>query len=391
MANTLMVQPDREFIDDVMQGGGADLKKCFQCATCSSVCSLATEERPFPRQQMLEAQWGMKDQLIGDPAIWLCHHCGDCTLRCPRGGHPAQAMAAIRGAVIKRLAFPRFVGSVVGTPESGAFMLVLSAIVLLGMAVLPASVLGMRRPIFASMFPKDRLEALFFVVCGFVLLALVMQAARFAKALRASGASGAIVPQLIPVLLEVISHRRFAECGTGQSRRWGHLAVLSGFVGLALMGTIVGIGSMAGLMDTPLPILHPLKIFANLCALVIFTGVALLLWNRLSDPEMRAGSSFCDWFFLVTLGGAAATGILSEALRLGQSLNWMFAVYYVHLTLVLTLFLCTPYSKFVHFLYRTMAMAATWEGHKSFGPELASGNNPAAPSREDTSLHPASS
>ena len=88
MNASAQVQPDSEFIEGVMRAGGGDLKKCFQCATCCSVCELASEERSFPRPQVAMAQWGMKDRLLQDPAVWLCHNCGDCTDRCPRGARP---------------------------------------------------------------------------------------------------------------------------------------------------------------------------------------------------------------------------------------------------------------------------------------------------------------
>jgi quinone-modifying oxidoreductase subunit QmoC len=390
MADALLLHPEREFIDDVLRGSGGDVKKCFQCATCSSVCSLSTEGRPFPRQQMLEAQWGMSEQLMGDPAVWLCHNCGDCTLRCPRGSHPAEAMSAIRSAVIKRLAFPRFMGNLISSPATAILMLALSAIVLM-LVVSPAAHPATTLQVFAAEFPKARLEPLFFAISGLVLLALAVSALRFAKALHAGGAKRPIWRSLGPVLVEVVSNRRFAQCSTGKSRRWGHMLVLVGFLGLAVMGTIVGIGSMMGVMDTPLPTLHPLKIFANLCALVIVAGVGLLLGYRLFDREARQGAAFFDWFFLLLLASAALTGVVSEALRLTQSHVWMFSIYFLHLTLVMTLFLCTPYSKFVHFLYRTMAMAATWEEYKSSSRAIEAADGSDAASPEVSGLHPASS
>lgn len=390
MADALLLHPEREFIDDVLQGSGGDMKKCFQCATCSSVCSLSTEGRPFPRQQMLEAQWGMSEQLMGDPAVWLCHNCGDCTLRCPRGSHPAEAMSAIRSAVIKRLAFPRIMGNLIGSPATALLMLALSVTVLT-LVVSPAAHPAMTLEVFAAEFPKGRLEPLFFAVSAVVLVALAVSALRFAKALRASGAQGPIWRSLGPVLVEVVTHRRFAQCSGGQSRRWGHMFVLGGFLGLAVMGTIVGIGSMMGVIDTPLPTLHPLKIFANVCALVIVAGVGLLLGHRLLDREARDGAAFFDWFFLLLLASAALTGVISEVLRLTQSHMWMFSIYFLHLTLVMTLFLCAPYSKFVHFLYRTMAMAATWEEYKSSSRAIESADASGAASPVGPGLHPASS
>ena len=67
MGNLILVEPDTELIRDVMEAGGGDLKKCFQCATCAATCSLSSEESTFPRKQMLLAQWGMKKELLKDP------------------------------------------------------------------------------------------------------------------------------------------------------------------------------------------------------------------------------------------------------------------------------------------------------------------------------------
>ena len=51
MGNPILVEPDTELIRDVMEAGGGDLKKCFQCAKCASICSLSPEDGAFPRKQ----------------------------------------------------------------------------------------------------------------------------------------------------------------------------------------------------------------------------------------------------------------------------------------------------------------------------------------------------
>ena len=93
---SMNVQPDLDFIKAMKEAGGDTLKQCYQCATCSVACPLSTDDKPFPRKEMILAQWGMKDKLLTDPNIFLCHHCGDCTTMCPRGAKPGDVLGAIR-------------------------------------------------------------------------------------------------------------------------------------------------------------------------------------------------------------------------------------------------------------------------------------------------------
>jgi quinone-modifying oxidoreductase subunit QmoC len=102
-----IVNPDLEFIRQLKHMGGDSVKKCFQCAACSGVCSISPDEHPFPRKEMLWAQWGLKDHLLGSADIWLCHQCNDCSKHCPRESNPADLMAALRQYAIANYAFPR--------------------------------------------------------------------------------------------------------------------------------------------------------------------------------------------------------------------------------------------------------------------------------------------
>jgi quinone-modifying oxidoreductase subunit QmoC len=367
MASATVIHPDTAFIKEVMAAGGGDLKKCYQCATCSVICDLSPEDAPFPRRQMIAAQWGLKECVLSDPAIWLCHRCGSCTTRCPRGARPGDVMAALRQAAIRHFAFPRFMGALVAEPRFWPLLFLFPALLLGAIALLVPKAPATAELEFANVFPVPVMEALFFSVSGLVILAFAAGAARFLKALNKSFWRD-VVANLPPLAAEILTHDRFAKCQTQGSRRVGHLLTLWGFLALTFVGTVVGIGSMLGLMRTPLETFSPMKILANVSALVILAGTLMLLRSRLADPEERKASSYSDWFFLWTLAGVVITGIFSQFLRLAQWATLMYPVYFVHLVLILALFLYAPYSKFAHVVYRTVALAAAepWKPKRRF-------------------------
>jgi quinone-modifying oxidoreductase subunit QmoC len=202
---------------------------------------------------------------------------------------------------------------------------------------------------------------LFYVIAAWVVIAFAVGITRLVRDLRSSGVTGRIMPGLLPSLKEIATHDRFKKCTAERNRYWGHLMTLWGFLGLALVGTGVGVGTMAGVMHTPLRLLSLWKLFANVCAVVILAGMAILL---LPDTRAQGGQpprTYSDNFFLYTVMGVALTGVLSEILRLAQSEVLMYSIYFVHLILIFVLLLYSPYSKFAHFVYRTVALAATRE------------------------------
>jgi quinone-modifying oxidoreductase, subunit QmoC len=361
MAETLLVEPDTAFIKDVIASGGSDIKKCFQCATCSAICALSDDGFSFPRRVMIGTQWGLKERVLADPAIWMCHDCGDCTANCPRGAKPSNVMGTLRKEAIKRYAFPSFAGTMVSEPRYLAVLLLIPVLIFGGIALAGLRHSLVQPYVFAEIFPPDILEPLFYAVAALAIFSFAMGLGRFVNALRESGVKVRILPGLAPVLREILTHQRFSKCEANKDRYWGHILAFFGFVGLAITGTSVGIGTMLGFMHTPLRFLSGSKLFANFSAGLILIATVLLIAERMASPSKWNATTYFDSFFLLTLGGVVATGILSEFLRLAQSAGLMYSVYFIHLVLIFSLFLYAPYSKFAHFAYRTIAMAAARE------------------------------
>ena len=76
--------------------GAESASQCFNCGNCTAVCSLSTENVPFPRKTIRYLQLGLTDKLAQSPEPWLCYYCGDCSDTCPRDADPGEVMMGLR-------------------------------------------------------------------------------------------------------------------------------------------------------------------------------------------------------------------------------------------------------------------------------------------------------
>lgn len=363
MASIPALLPSQSFRSALRRRGGENVARCYQCATCSAVCELAPSDAPFPRRQMLLAQWGMADQLAADPSVWLCHQCNDCTARCPRDARPGDVLQSIRSLVIERLSFPRFLGRLIGNARATWPVLLgvplLFWVILLGVT----GHLGVPSELregwaYDELVPHAFIYGVFFPVAAWVLVASWVSGRRFWKLLGRSGQrQGSLVAALVPVAGEIAVHKRFASCEAARPRRFGHLLLLWGFVGAAVTSALLIVAMYLQHLPMPLSLDHPYKILGNISGAILVVAAALLVGMRLGDTTVSGASSAFDTFFLGVVVTVIATGMAVELARLGDAAGFALGIYVVHLAVVLTLFITFPYSKFAHMLYRTLAMA----------------------------------
>ncbi len=374
--------PSRAFREELSRRGGASAAQCYQCATCSAVCELAPAEEPFPRRQMLWAQWGLSDKLAADPAVWLCHQCNDCNVRCPRDAQPGDVLQVLRSMVVEKLAAPAFMGKLVANVRS-TWPLLIGGPILLWILILTLVPGSHMSELFA--FDGDYLRGQFewhffvpypFIYTVYTLVSLWVVGAVWTSGRRywtALGAntqrSGSFLAEVFPALLEIATHARFAKCGGETQRRWGHFFVMWGFVGAALTSgfAILYLYKEAlffwlplGEATYPVPITHWVKWFGNLSAVALVLGGVMLYLNRLTVSRQVGAATAFDRFFLWTVLGVIASGVATEVLRFvatSEALIYLgCGVYVVHLGVVFTLFITFPYSKFAHLYYRTLAV-----------------------------------
>ena len=96
-----MATPNSEFYNEIAANGGADVKMCFQCGTCTAGCPSGKETAYRTRKVMRLAQLGLKDELLNTDDIWQCTTCYTCVERCPRAVPIVDVITAIRNIAVQ--------------------------------------------------------------------------------------------------------------------------------------------------------------------------------------------------------------------------------------------------------------------------------------------------
>ncbi len=400
MPDPYVVKPDREFLHGVLAEGGEDLKKCFQCATCSVVCELSEGKSPFPRKEMIWTQWGLKDRLVADPDVWLCHQCNDCSTRCPRGARPGDVLAAVRHETVKHYAVPNVMGKLVGDVKALPILLIVPAVLLLIALALKGPMWGALEGVlhyahhdgfYSDLYPHWLLICFFSTFWGLGMLGGLLGLLRFWNAMKAADQAAGrykpvlgLVPSLIRVATTIFRHDKFGKCGDQETRRWAHLGAFYGFAALFAVSVwaVIALYMINPLIPGHDNDLHypfgldlfgfPWKLLANLGAIALIGGCVLAIRDRTSGKEQSSASTNFDWVFVWLLLIVGVSGLLTQVLRwvidpgvYGAEhplSTWTapeylaYAIYFVHLVVVFGLLVYLPYSKFAHVLYRTAAL-----------------------------------
>lgn len=370
----LKVDPDLDFVKALTRWGGGDLNTCFQCATCSVVCPLAPEENPFPRKEMIWAQWGLKDRLACDPDLWLCHRCGDCSENCPRGAKTGDVMAALRSAAYQHNAWPGFLGRWINMPSMLPVVFAIPVLVILAVIYLGGNLAapgGVNSELHSMYWgnmlePWPWLDLCFIFIALFAVLSFGISIKKLWGGFNHSGVQQDLTPKMsikdaiIAAVMDILFHRKFDDCGAARPRRYAHMLILFGFAGLFATTGFVFVGMYLFGLKTPLPLGHWIKLLGNISAITITVGLIWAIVRRTNADlqEANGRNSYQDVLFLGVLTLVVISGILSEVFRLSTANTAAATAYFVHLVCIFFLLFYAPFSKFAHVVYH--ATTLTW-------------------------------
>ncbi len=354
----LKIIPNIEFIKELSKDSNSPLKQCMQCGTCSVICKLSPAEKPFPRKEMIWAGWGLKDKLLSDPDIWLCLQCGDCTTTCPRGVKPGDVLASIRNFSYLHYARPKFLAKLLSKPKYLPVVIAIPVIIILtiiyfaGTLTIPEGIVN-----YSKFFPHLYLNISFSILLFLMIIGMIKSIKVFRNDLKKNTAfkkhKNSLFKCFTSSIKEILTHEKFNKCRYHKYRYYTHLMVFWGFI-ILLIVTIFAIIAVV-FLEYPLSLWNPVKIASNFAAVLLFSGLTVMIYNRIVNKDIAGNSNYTDWVFLISIYLLVISGVFVEIARFQ---NWMIAyyLYTLHLILVWFVIIYTPYTKFGHFIYRTIAM-----------------------------------
>lgn len=75
---------DKEFTQKFVDAGIETVDHCFQCGTCGGGCPSGRRTPYKVRQIVRKCLLGLREEVVSDPALWMCTTCYTCQERCPR-------------------------------------------------------------------------------------------------------------------------------------------------------------------------------------------------------------------------------------------------------------------------------------------------------------------
>jgi heterodisulfide reductase subunit C len=86
--------------------GGALLRRCLQCGSCTGSCPVAYAMDVSPRQVIALFRAGAIEPLLRSRTIWLCASCYQCTARCPAEIKITDLLYALKRLALEKKILP---------------------------------------------------------------------------------------------------------------------------------------------------------------------------------------------------------------------------------------------------------------------------------------------
>ncbi len=370
---TTTIKTDNDLIKYVKNVGESNFKKCFQCGTCSAVCPLSTEDRPFPRKEMIWAGWGLKEQLASDLDPWLCYYCGECSKNCPRKAEPGELMMSLRRFLISAYDWTGISKLLYKSKYAEYIALfIVAVVVFIEWAVLfgfsPASGASLNQ-----LVSPEKIDYFFdWPMTAFLGVVLTSFIYNMYRKTVLSDKSVKIPLKLYftegwSLIFNFFTQYRYAKCDDGKEPFYKKLTdgkynfwLTHLFLMISYVALFVGIVFFLDWFqkENSFPLLH-VVLFDYFASIGLMFGTVYFVIKRLTKKIERSKfSHHTDWMFIILLFLTGFTGIiLRAAIVYKLPVPWMFYLYLIHLLILFPMLVIeVPFSKWSHLAYRPVGI-----------------------------------
>jgi citrate/tricarballylate utilization protein len=340
-----------------------NMEICNACRYCEGFCAV------FPAMAR-EREFEARDLTY---LANLCHNCQGCYYACqyapphPFGVNVPQSFALLRDESYARYAWPKPLarafeanGTVVALTLAAALALVL---ILVGaLAPVAIATAHVDPNAFYKVVPWAAMSGMAVLTLGFSVVALAMGG----RAFWAEAGKGLRVRPIDVArgLHDALTLKNLGGGGHGcndtderfsQGRRRLHHAMAYGFLACFAATSSASFEAYFLGRPAPYPWLSAPVLLGLAGGIGLITGCSGLIGLKIAGNRAPAAATLlgADFALLALLWLAAASGLLLLGFRTTDAMGTLLAV---HLGIILALFLLLPYSKFVHSVYRTLAL-----------------------------------
>lgn len=94
---------DLSFRDEIAgHPGGENIHRCFACGTCAAGCPVTEVDGEYNCRRIIrQILFGMREEVLSSPLIWMCLICYRCYVRCPQQVNFTDIMRVLRYLAVK--------------------------------------------------------------------------------------------------------------------------------------------------------------------------------------------------------------------------------------------------------------------------------------------------
>ena len=82
--------------------GGANLRNCFLCGSCTACCPVSEIDDEYNPRKMMRLVLLDNEEVIKSDEIWKCNQCHACVAHCPQDVRFADVVRSLRETAIEK-------------------------------------------------------------------------------------------------------------------------------------------------------------------------------------------------------------------------------------------------------------------------------------------------